>query len=549
MRKILFPILSILVIASLVLTACAPSAAPGGGEAAQPATEGGPVVEEGQAATVVEAGDLVPPIVAQPCEGEACFCKDKTVTVIVNTAGEKGPISGPFYEVRDEFQAATGATLEIVEVPFAEHFPKLMTDMTTGTGQYDTSIAGAWWLGDLVGGDYILPLDDYYNDTSGKYPKWDIEDVQQGPRDLLTYDGKLYMVANDHDGQVMYYRSDLFADPAHQAAFKEKYGYDLKVPDTWQEFRDAAEYFDGKDLNGDGTPDDGLTMHLKVGGQGMFHFMSFAAPFVIGPDNPKLFWFDPETMTPLMDSPGHQRAMETLIDLVQFGPEAMMGWSLGESWDHFLRGQAALTFTWGDLGALAQQEGSAVKGKTGAAPMPGTTEYYDITSGEWKKVDGVNKVGNTTGGSWAGVISKFSDAPDCTYYLLALMATPEKSEVYAYRGWDGVDPGRFSHYLPPNGTNTIDGYLAAGWDAADAEAYTNAYFENFGAELQFPYLRIPGTFEYWTALDIHLSEAATAQKTPEEALKATVEDFEAITDRLGRDLQKEIYVKSLGLGQ
>ncbi len=542
MRKQFFSLFSVLILFALVLSACGAPAAP----AAQPATEGGPVVDEGQAATVVEAGELVPPVVAEACEGEACFCQDKTVTVIVNTAGEKGPISGPFYEVRDEFQAATGATLEIVEVPFAEHFPKLLTDMTTGTGQYDTSIAGAWWLGDLVGGDYILPLDEYYNDTTGKYPAWEIEDVQQGPRNLLTYDNKLYMVGNDHDGQVMYYRSDLFADPAHQAAFKEQYGYDLKVPDTMQEFRDAAEYFNGKDLNGDSTPDNGLTMHLKVGGQGMFHFMSFAAPFVIGPDNPNLFWFDPATMEPLMGSPGHVRAMETLIDLVQFGPEAMMGWSLGESWDHFLRGQAALTFTWGDLGALAQQEGSQVKGKTGAAPMPGTTEYYDIAAGEWKQTEAPNKVGNTTGGSWAGVISKFSDAPDCTYYLLALMANPAKSEVYAYRGWDGVDPGRFSHYLEPNGTNTIDGYLAAGWDAADAEAYTNAYFENFGAEMQFPYLRIPGTFEYWTALDIHLSEAATGQRSASDALAATVEDFNAITDRLGRDQQREIYIKSLG---
>jgi multiple sugar transport system substrate-binding protein len=541
MRRFLFPILSILVIASMVLTACA---APAGAPAAAP--QAGEAAGETYA-TVVEAGELVPPVVAQPCEGDACFCRDKTVTVIVNTAGEKGPISGPFYEVRDEFEKATGAKLEIVEVPFAEHFPKLLTDLTTGTGQYDISVAGAWWLGDLVGGDYILPLDDYYNDTSGKYPKWDVEDVQPGPRDLLFYDGKLYMVANDHDGQVMYYRRDLLEDPQHQAAFKEQYGYDLKVPDTIQEFRDVAEYFNGKDLNGDGTPDNGLTMHLKVGGQGMFHFMSFSAPFVIGPDNPKLYWFDPETMEPLMDSPGHQRAMETLVDLIQFGPEAMMGWSLGESWDHFLRGQAALTFTWGDLGALAQQEGSQVKGKTGAAPMPGTTEYYDITSGQWKQVEGVNKVGNTTGGSWAGVISKFSDAPDCAYFLLALMAHPEKSKVYAYRGWDGVDPGRFSHYLPPYGTNTIDGYVAAGWDPGDAESYTNAYYENFSSELMFPYLRIPGTFEYWTALDIHLSEAATGQKTAAEALKATVDDFNAITDRLGRDLQREIYVKSLGL--
>lgn len=507
------------------------------------AEETGPVVDEGQAATVVEAGDILPPVVAEPC-GDSCPFTGQTVTVIVNTAGEKGPISGPFYEVRDEFEAATGATLEIVEVPFAEHFPKLMTDLTTGTGQYDTSIAGAWWLGDLVGGDFIIPYDEYYNDP--RFPQWDIDDVQPGPRSLLEYGGQKYMVANDHDGQVMYYRRDLLEDPEHQAAFEEAYGYPLVVPTTWDQFRDVAEYFNGKDLNGDGEPDSGLTMHLKVGGQGMFHFMSFSAPFVIGPDNPQLYWFDPETMEPLMDSPGHVRAMETLVDLVQFGPEAMLGWSLGESWDHFLRGQAAVTFTWGDLGSLAQQEGSQVRGKIGAAPMPGTMEYYNVATDEWVATESPNQVGNTTGGSWAGVISKFSDAPEATYYLLALMATKEKSVVYAARGWDGADPGRFSHYLPPEGDASVEDYLAAGWDEQDIRDYTKAYYDNFSAELQFPYLRIPGTFEYWTALDIHLSEAATGQVSPEEALQATTAEFEQITDRLGRDQQAEIYRASLG---
>ncbi len=546
MKRSMWILLSLWIVAAMLFAACAPAQpapapAPEQPQAEEPA---GPVAEEGQAATVVEAGELVPPIVATPCAPGECLFEGQTVTVIVNTAGPKGPISGPFYEVRDEFEKATGATLEIVEVPFAEHFPKLMTDLTTGTGQYDTSIAGAWWLGDLVEGDFIVPYDEWYGDP--RFPQWDIEDVLPGPRALLMYGGKKYMVANDHDGQVMYYRRDLLEDPEHQAAFKAEYGYDLGVPQTWDQFRDVAEYFNGKDLNGDGTPDSGLTLHLKVGGQGMFHFMSFSAPFVIGPDNPNLYWFDPETMEPLLDSPGHVKAMETLVDLIQFGPEAMLGWSLGESWDHFLRGEAALTFTWGDLGALAQQEGSQVKGKTGAAPIPGTTEYYNINTGEWVKTDGPNMVGNTTGGSWAGVISKFSDAPEATYYLLALMATKEKSLIYAARGWDGVDPGRYSHFLPPDGTADINDYLAAGWDEADIRDYTKAYYENFNAPLQLPYLRIPGTFEYWTALDIHLSEAATGQLTPEEALKATVEDFNAITDRLGREAQLKSYRTSLG---
>jgi multiple sugar transport system substrate-binding protein len=493
----------------------------------------------------------IPPVVAEPC-GSDCPFSGQTVTVLVNVAGEKGPIEGPFHEVRDEFEAATGATLNIVAVPFEEHFPKLIEDAASGTGQYDTSIAGAWWLGDLVAADFLLPYDDYYADTSGKFPQWSIDEVLPGPRALLEYGGKKYMVANDHDGQVLYYRRDLLEDEQHQQAFADAYDYDLAPPTTWDQFADIAEYFNGKDLNGDGDPDSGVTMHLKVGQQGMFHFMSFSAPFVIGPDNPKLYWFSPEDMTPLINSPGHLAALNQLIAISKHGPEAMFGWSLPESWDYFLAGRAALTFSWGDLGALAQETPdrggkSTVKGLTGAGPIPGATAYYNPATNAMVDTTEPNLVGNTTGGSWAGVISKASKAPEATYFLLALMATKPKSVVYGYRGWDGVDPGRTFHFLPPNGDNSIEGYEAAGWDAKDAEDYTNAYFENFGAAQQFPYLRIPGTFEYWQAMDVRLSEAVTGQSSAEDALNNIVADFEAITDRLGRETQLEVYRTSLGL--
>jgi multiple sugar transport system substrate-binding protein len=496
--------------------------------------------------------ELIPPTVAEPC-GDDCPFAGQTVSVLVNTGGgEKGSIEGPFHEVRAEFEAATGATLNIVAVPFEEHFPKLIEDMASGTGQYDTSIAGAWWLGDLVAADFLLPYDDYIGDTSGKFPAWEYDAVLPGPRSLLEYGGKKYMVANDHDGQVLYYRSDLFADAEHQTAFAEAYDYDLAVPTTWDQFADIAEYFNGKDLNGDGEPDSGVVMHLKVGQQGMFHFMSFSAPFVIGPENPKLYWFNPDDMTPLLNSAGHLAALNKLIEISKLGPEAMFGWNLPESWDYFLAGRAAMTFTWGDLGALAQETPerggkSTVQGKTGAGPIPGSNAYFNVATNAMVETPEPNMVGNTTGGSWAGVISKFSKAPEATYFLLALMATKPKSVVYGYRGWDGVDPGRTFHFLPPHGDNSVEGYVEGGWDAADAEAYTTAYFENFGAELQFPYLRIPGTFEYWQAMDVRLSEAVTGQSSPEDALNAIVADFEGITDRLGRETQLEQYKASLGL--
>ena len=133
-----------------------------------------------------------------------------------------------------------------------------------------------------------------------------------------------------------------------------------------------------------------------------------------------------------------------------------------------------------------------------------------------------------------------------SFSLLALLATKEKSLVHAARGWDGIDPGRKFHFLPPEGTGTLEPYLRAGWNEADVRDYLSAFQRTFSDKQQFPYLRIPGAYSYWLALDLHLVEAASGQLSPAAALEATAVDFEEITIRLGRARQREAYRTSLG---
>lgn len=506
----------------------------------------------GAAAQETDVLDVIPadqgaPVTAEPCEGDSCLFAGQTVTFLVPNES----IQVPIFEVREEFEAATGATLEIVTLPMNDVLPRLLEDVISASGTFDTSIVGAWWLGELVEGDFVQPLNPYLE--GGEYPEWDLDSILPGPRALMEYGGQLYCSAYDHDGQVLYYRRDLLTDAEHQAAFQEEFGYELPVPpQTWDQAIDIAQYFNGKDWDGDGENESGVTMHLKVGGQAMFHFMSFSAPYVIGPENEKLYWFNPEDMTPLITSPGHVEAINALVELAQHGPEAMYGWALGESWDYFLAGKAALTFTWGDLGALAQETPerggkSLVRGLTASAEIPGTNGYYNLMAGAAVETEEPNMVGNTTGGSWAPVLSKYAAAPEATYYLMALLANSQKAMTYAGRGFDGVDPGATFQFPAPNGTGTVEDYVALGWDEQDAIDYTDAYFKSFGNAQQFPYLRIPGTFEYWLALDTNLSRAMIGELTPEEALQTTADEWEQITDRFGRDLQLASYKASLGL--
>src|SRR5262245_58256767 len=94
--------------------------------------------------TVVKIGDIVPPRVAKLCKPGACPFAGQSVTVLV-TGGI--PIARPIHELKEEYEAATGAKLSIVEVTIDEHFANFISDVTNRVGKYDVSMAGAWWLG------------------------------------------------------------------------------------------------------------------------------------------------------------------------------------------------------------------------------------------------------------------------------------------------------------------------------------------------------------------------------------------------------------------
>jgi multiple sugar transport system substrate-binding protein len=62
----------------------------------------------------------------------------------------------------------------------------------------------------------VRSYDEFYDDTTGKFPQFNFDDELPGMRALRSYGGQKYVVPYDADGQVLYYRRDLLQDPAHQ---------------------------------------------------------------------------------------------------------------------------------------------------------------------------------------------------------------------------------------------------------------------------------------------------------------------------------------------
>ncbi|MEO1090208.1 MAG: extracellular solute-binding protein [Pseudomonadota bacterium] len=475
------------------------------------------------------------------------------ITILTLDSGPKGGISGPLYAFRPMFEELSGATVNIALTPISELYTKTFLDLRNGTGEYDAMIVGAFFYGDLIDGNYVLPVDDWRE--SGDFPEWSYDPMPDSLRAIHTWDGVGYGVLNDADGQVLYYRRDLLNDPEHHAAFQEQFGYDYAVPPrSLQELKDVAEYFNGKPLGENGEPISGAVLHLKVREQGLYHFTTLATSFAMTPGEltecQGVYWFNPADMTPLIDSPGHVAALEYLNELAAFGPDAQISWSLGEAWDYFLRGNAVFNFSYGDVAPLAQdEERSKIRGKIGSAVLPASDTYWDMCQETFVDAEVPRTVGNVTGGSWHGVVSSLGDAPEAAYSFLSLMAMKPVSKWLATYGWNGVDPGYNYQFLEPVGEAKLDDYIAAGWDPEDVQLYLQAYHENFNAPVMLPYLRITGTQEYYDALDSNLSAAMAGSKSPEEALQDTAAAWEGVTDRLGRDGQLEAYRSAIGYQQ
>lgn len=483
----------------------------------------------------------------------------KTLTFGVLGQGSRGGISGTVYFWRRAFEAATGATLEIVEIPYNELGTTLPADFLTGQNTYDAFIAAAWQYGDWISNGWIQPIDQWIGDP--RFPQWTPDDSAPAFRALLQWGGQTYGTQMDGDAQLFYYRYDILNDPEWQAAFEAEKGHPMpNPPTTWQQLLDVTSFFNGKDWNKDGDPDDGIALHLAAGGQGHWHYGTLAAAFAVTPaagDDPRavtqynnVFFFDPTDMTPLINQPGHVRALEFLKELAATGSPSQFGWQLGEAWDDFLGGNAIATFSWGDVGSLSQNtDRSKIKGNLGATAILCSEEWYDRESGQMMN-DPMhpNCVGNTTGGSWHPTISAFSDTPELAYFFNAMIANPKINFYDATTGWQGIDPCCNYDLYPPKGNATPEDYAAVGFDLGDMDRYINAYGANvYDKPIYLTYLRIPGTLEYLQeSLDIHLSEAMTDQRTPQEALDATADDWNRITDDLGRDSQLSIYQEAIG---
>src|SRR5690606_8014181 len=367
--------------------------------------------------------------------GAALAC-DPDFSGVTLTAGAQ---TGPFIALAvrmagDTWQEQTCGTVNVVEFPFGELYPKYLTAMVAGEATFDVITFAPAWTPDFA--PYLAPMPDWVREGEA----W--EDIAPVYRDrLMVWDGQHISQTIDGDLHTLSYRTDLFDDPEEQAAFKERYGYDLAPPTTWEEYYDIAEFFT--------RPEEGIwgtAEAFRRGGQQFWFFFTHAASYTNHPDNPGSMFFDPETMDAQMNNPGWVRGLEEYVKASKLAPPNALSFSFGEVNAAVAGGQVAESIGWGDTGVIAADpKQSKIPGNVGSAILPGSTEIWNYKTGQWDKFDEVIYSPFMAFGGWQAAVPAASQNQEASWNFIEFLSSPEVSGEAAVTGGTGVNPYRISH--------------------------------------------------------------------------------------------------------
>ena len=403
-----------------------------------------------------------------------------------------------------EWKRLTGITLQVVETPFPEIFSKIVTAHLGGSRDFDVISYVPAWQADLVAAGALEPLDPFLD----KYmPRGSLDDIHPTYRQWLNWKGKTYGIFDDGDVFVMYYRRDLFAEPANRAAFRAKYGQDLVPPRTWADWDKVCGFFTEKykpTLYGCAIQ--------RTEGQDYFWTEEAMR-------NNGVRFFDPQTMKAQINSPPAVRTLTEMANANKNMPPGVEKWGFIEVFSAWMAGKVAMIVTWPPPGRWSEGYGNRVEqlkwlpetkviGKVGYALPPGGHPELAAAFNLGVSVESANK--------------------EAAYLFIQWATSKETSLKRVMLPFALRDPYRLSHYASKE-------YRAL-WPHAPE------YLDTLksGAERGLLDLAIPGAREYEEALD-RATVAVYAGTPPKEALDKAATEWDQVTQRIGVDKQRQAY--------
>ena len=407
--------------------------------------------------------------------------------------------TGPLWE------ELTGIRINVIEVPVDQIFTRIMQEHRARTGAYDVLNVIPNQMPDLALAGALEPLDGFmatYGYTD------EVNSILPVYRDnWMTVEGTTYGLPDDGDVLVLYYRTDVFADPELQAAYRERFGSELRVPESWEEFGQVGAFITEMKAP---AMYGGSYIHAPGNAQYMFQerFRTAGGRF-----------FDKDTMRATVNSEVGRTVLEQMRAESDWMPPGAKQWGFVEVLQSLLSGESAMAISWPPVGRWAAGYGrdsealswlpeSKVGGLIGYAPTPGG--HPELAVG------------------FSLSVAAGSRNKEAAYLFAQWMNSEEISLQRVMLPYALRDPFRESHF-------TSEEYMAL-WP--EAPEYLQTLKQ--GAETGLLDLSLIQTDRYEEGIRQALSRLWAGEEVG-TILDDLAAQWDQLTDRIGVDNQRRVY--------
>jgi multiple sugar transport system substrate-binding protein len=144
-------------------------------------------------------------------------------------------------ELGEEFEKETGIAVHVHQISWSSFQDQVFLNFANNQTDFDIVVGDSQWIGRGATEGLYEELTDWLPtavDMKTLHPR-----AKQYLCEYPAGSGRYFAAPCETDAVGFAYRKDWFEDPNEKMAFVARYGRDLAPPETWEEFREVAEFF------------------------------------------------------------------------------------------------------------------------------------------------------------------------------------------------------------------------------------------------------------------------------------------------------------------
>ena len=298
----------------------------------------------------------------------------QTIQKKITVLGEDSSNTKAMESLKDDYQKATGVEVQYAAFPLGVLGPKANQDLANGTGLYDIIMQYNFALSPFARNGWVFTVEDLEKvapDFAARRKEIDSDIFPRVWREVGYYrmasgeQPKAIGYPFAASSMILVYNKKMFDDSANRLAYRAKFGKDLTVPTSWDQFRQIAQFFTVPAKSTYGVA-------LQGGKDGWLYYewCNFAYSMGGGVMRKDYGWEGDASTPLLLDSPETIKATEFYVGLKPFNAGDYFSTGAAEQRELMKKGNVAMAIMWSGFlnGLLSGPDDQTF----GFAPIPGS---------------------------------------------------------------------------------------------------------------------------------------------------------------------------------